>query len=214
MPYRDFELPDGRVVRTRVSDAATLEWYDDREECLKRGYPDRPPDIDTDTMRQWLANGDEIDEPSSQVSSWPIAMYVLDLGAALPTVKLILSWMDPGDIYYVRMKAESGVDIGATFFDGEKFYTPEQTDQMNDMIDRTLQTMHEMERLAISRAMGDPHWLITTPGDVVRMNEEMEQARADFDAEYGRPAKGTTKQHGTGHVREDDQRRPTCGRIS
>lgn len=222
MPYRDFELPNGRVVRTRVSKEATLEWYHEREESLARGYPDRPPDVDTDTLRQWIATDDEMSEEEvhSQVSSWPIAMYVLDLGAGHPTVKLLLSWMDPGDLYYLRMKAQSGIDLGNDFFVGEKYYSAEQTDQLNSMIEASLETMYQMEWLARTRTSAEPQWLITTPGDIVRTEAELDLAREEHEAEFGNRKSGKSKakskadEHDTGRVRENNQRRPRGKGIS
>jgi hypothetical protein len=58
MPYRPISLPsENGTTEThwvRVSDAAVAEWLPERARLRHRGYPDRPPDIDTPTLRAWL----------------------------------------------------------------------------------------------------------------------------------------------------------------
>ena len=58
MPYRTYRVlsqegqPETFVVR--VDDRAIAEWLPERAHLKHRGYPDRPPDIDTPTLRAWL----------------------------------------------------------------------------------------------------------------------------------------------------------------
>ena len=58
MPYRTLRVlshdrqPETFVVR--VDDRAVIEWLAERAGLRRRGYPDRPPDIDTPTLRAWL----------------------------------------------------------------------------------------------------------------------------------------------------------------
>jgi hypothetical protein len=58
MPYRPISLPSENglpeTFRVRVSEAAIAEWLRERAGLKHRGYPDRPPDIDTATLRAWL----------------------------------------------------------------------------------------------------------------------------------------------------------------
>lgn len=58
MPYRLISLPSGyclpKTYWVRVSDAAVAEWLPERAMLRHRGFPDRPPDVDTATMRAWL----------------------------------------------------------------------------------------------------------------------------------------------------------------
>jgi len=58
MPYRTFRLlsQDGQheTFWVRVSDAAIAQWLPERTGLKHRGYPDRPPDVDTATLRAWL----------------------------------------------------------------------------------------------------------------------------------------------------------------
>jgi hypothetical protein len=58
MPYRTFQLlsQDGQreAFWVRVSDGAVAEWLTERAGLKHRGHPDRPPDVDTATLRAWL----------------------------------------------------------------------------------------------------------------------------------------------------------------
>jgi len=67
MPYRTFRLlsedgqPDTFLVR--VDDRAIAEWLLERAHLKRRGYPDRPPDVDTVTLRAWLPRIGEVTLP-------------------------------------------------------------------------------------------------------------------------------------------------------
>ena len=58
MPYRPISLPSENglpeTFSVRVPDAAVEAWLPERAALRHRGYPDRPPDIDTETLRAWL----------------------------------------------------------------------------------------------------------------------------------------------------------------
>ena len=58
MPYRTLRLlnQDGfpETHWVRVDDRAVAEWLPERARLRHRGYPDRPPDVDTLTLRAWL----------------------------------------------------------------------------------------------------------------------------------------------------------------
>jgi hypothetical protein len=77
MAYRRITVirPAGAPERfaVRVSDAAVAEWLSERGRLRAEGYPDRPPDVDTATMRAWVARPDELSLP-----------YFAERGPALP----------------------------------------------------------------------------------------------------------------------------------
>jgi hypothetical protein len=58
MPYRPIILPAEKghpeTHWVRIPDAAVAEWLAERAGLRRRGYPDRPPDIDTPTLRAWV----------------------------------------------------------------------------------------------------------------------------------------------------------------
>jgi hypothetical protein len=59
MPYHPVTITNtetGEVEEflARISPQGVGEWLDDRAALLAAGKPDRPPDVDTDTLRLWL----------------------------------------------------------------------------------------------------------------------------------------------------------------
>lgn len=182
--YRDFTLPNGRVVRTRVSDEATLQWYHQRSE--HKGYPDRPPDVDTETMRMWVGP-EHLKEGAALVGSHPMGIYVLNLGPGLPIIKLMISFLQPGEGYYVRLKMESGIaeTFGLTLEDYDKFIPYGQEDLVNELVDVTLDAMCLLTDLT-KAIMGESfEWLITYPSDIIEWDHLWAEAIEDYRNEYG-----------------------------
>jgi hypothetical protein len=58
VPYRSVTVSTSsfppETFSVRVSDDALLAWLRERVPLRHRGYPDRPPDVDTPTLRAWL----------------------------------------------------------------------------------------------------------------------------------------------------------------
>jgi hypothetical protein len=195
MPYRDFILPDGSKVRTRVSDEATLSWYKDRDELRSKGYPDRPPDSDTDTMRAWCGplslKPKDVEVP--RTSSIPIGHYALTLGEGMPTFKVLITSLMPGEGWYVRLKMESGIaeTMGRTLWEGEKLIPLDNIDLLNDAIDNAIEGLFDLEREGrhMAAAVGmwgwDPRWLVSGPLDTKQALDEWELAGEEYHAEYG-----------------------------
>lgn len=199
MPYRDFTLPDGRVVRTRVSDEATLDWYESREMSIAQGYPDRPPDIDSGGMRGWIGEAD--DNPPARVSSVPIASYVAT-GERVPNFKIIIAWLTPGDSWHIRFKVESKVSPGKNVMDGERFIKADDFATLNEVINSTIHIVEDL--LALGSSIGlhaDVEWLVTPPSETMRLADEMEIARDEYEAEFG-----TRTGSPVGGALEEDQR--------
>lgn len=63
MPFRTTRIrtPAGavEVFDVRIPDPAVVAWLLERDDLRARGYPDRPPDVDTRTLRAWLARPGE-----------------------------------------------------------------------------------------------------------------------------------------------------------
>ena len=62
VPYRPVRIVIGEETETvwsRVSDEATIAWLSERAYLRSKGYPDRPPDVDTPTLRLWVARPSE-----------------------------------------------------------------------------------------------------------------------------------------------------------
>ena len=73
---------------TRLSDQALADWEAERTELAAKGYPDRPPEIDTPTTRGWHM-------PSSGPS--PRAPGVATLGCD-PTARAVGTWVTRDDV--------------------------------------------------------------------------------------------------------------------
>lgn len=56
-PSRSPDAPEKLWVR--IPDTAVAEWLRERQRLRRSGYPDRPPDVDTPTLRVWLARPGE-----------------------------------------------------------------------------------------------------------------------------------------------------------
>lgn len=189
MGYRDFVLPDGTKVRTRISDKGTLEWYRDREELAERGYPDRPPDVDTETHRGWVEAGTANTRKKYEnagISSMALAHYVWSAPMA-PEIKLMISWLVPGDAYYLRIKMESSgflMPKGSTLLEAERYFAADQTEALNEFVEDNLREITEgLDSLV--RQMGiTPEWIVSPPGDAVEMDRLTKEAEADHKQEF------------------------------
>lgn len=203
MPYRDFELPDGRVVRTRVSDEATLQWWHDGK---GQGYPDRPPDIDSDTQRGWFSPHQQYQD---QVSAKHVGSYVVNLGPQLPTCKLIVTHLSPGEGWYMRLKMESGLleTLGESLVGADRLFPYGQEDAMNSLIDETLEAFFALEAITVTLMGSQAEWLVTGPLDGIELDQAVEEAYADWLIEFAdeiakaetMPEPETPSPPGTGH---------------
>ena len=68
MPYRRVAIANtstGEVEEflVRISARGIADWLGDRDSLRAQGRPDRPPDVDTDTLRTWVAWPGEENHP-------------------------------------------------------------------------------------------------------------------------------------------------------
>lgn len=95
MPYRAISLPSANGLPethwVRVDDRAIVEWLTERAALRHRGYPDRPPDIDTTTMRAWLPRLGEVTLPYFR----DVPAQSAGTGNALVFPVLTLTWHRP-----------------------------------------------------------------------------------------------------------------------
>jgi len=123
VPYRALLLrsPDGTAEahRVRVSDAAVVEWLRERTHLRARGFPDRPPDIDTDTLRAWLPRLGELGLPyfrdraghpsvPSDTTLFPVYTAVWHAPGGLTTKVLVTGRGDGGFLSRVVIVHASG----------------------------------------------------------------------------------------------------------
>ena len=190
MGYRDFVLPDGTKVRTRLTDEATLEWYVEREKLARQGYPDRPPDIDTPSHLGWLEPMTILKQKrynQSGVSSEAIAHYVW-AAPGTPQIKLMISWMTPGEVYYLRIKVESAgygeIPEGAVLMDAERFFTVDQHEALNEFVEWNLREINDTLGQLVALFGGDAEWIVSPPGDALEMERLITEAEADHKQEF------------------------------
>jgi hypothetical protein len=115
MPFRDVTLPDGTVVRARVSDQAIKDWLDTREVVRNQHGLDRPPDWDDGPTRGWLPHVNDESERAhwtkilgmgdralaEGINEGPLVTYVWDESVV---TKLIVSERGDGS-FRVRWRA-------------------------------------------------------------------------------------------------------------
>lgn len=183
MPYRRVRIHNGDETETlwsRVSDEATIAWLAERAYLRSKGYPDRPPDVDTPTVRLWLARPSE-----ERLPYFRRLVYEVPLGGSFPVftitwhapdgsgAKFLLSGLLDGS-FVGRLILED--EVGTLTVDKGHNYAPE--DDPDVVWD------------AVTRIVGfvdaAPHWegtaLVTDYGDFVALEAEVEAARADARA--------------------------------
>lgn len=197
MPYRDFTLPNGRVVRTRVSDAATLDWWEGYDPTDPR--PNRPPDVDTENIRSWVLEDDGGPHPEV-LSAEPVGMWAMSLEIGLPSalvkalppdlpdithiasIHVLLARMEPGGAYVLRviMPAVEGIRDAVT----KEEYIPDNPDLVNAKIEQHLATLNEaIDDTFDMGVIRSAHWSVTTPGEVMEHDREREIAKAEWQEE-------------------------------
>lgn len=121
MPYRPVSLlADNGLPETfwvRVSDAAVAEWLHERADLQRDGYPDRPPDVDSPTLRAWLPRPGEYDHPyfagrsavlKGTQSIWPVYTVVWHAPDRTTTKILVSGTGDGGFTSRVLIEHRSG----------------------------------------------------------------------------------------------------------
>ena len=130
MPYRTVTVqhPDGRreEFRTRLEPHAFVEWAAERDELRAKGYPDRPPDVDTSKNRLWIPHpgeeGFEVDPATVQgIPEFTVITYSW---TEYP-LRVLLAVDGFGDgSFVVRSRGEELV-TGTRLHDVKKRYEPD-----------------------------------------------------------------------------------------
>lgn len=53
------ETNEARIFNVRISDEGFADWLMNRDRLVEQGFPDRPPDVDTPTLRFWVQHPGE-----------------------------------------------------------------------------------------------------------------------------------------------------------
>ena len=187
MPYRTFRVlshdgqPETFVVR--VDDRAVIEWLAERAELRRRGYPDRPPDVDSPTLRAWLPRPGEYDHPyfagrsavlKGTESIWPIYTAIWH-APDRATTKVLVSALGDGAIAS-RVVIEHA--SGERPIDKVKRYPP---DADADVIWREIEAIvMAIDAAPLGWSPGDP--LVTDYLDYVALDDEVQAVEAEARA--------------------------------
>jgi hypothetical protein len=136
MPYRTLRLlnQDGfpETHWVRVDDRAVAEWLPERARLRHRGYPDRPPDVDTLTLRAWLPRPGEAALPyfracparsagTGDALVFPVFTATWHRAGSV-TTKVLVTGMGDGSFLSRVVVVESS---GACHVDKAKAYSPD-----------------------------------------------------------------------------------------
>ena len=191
MPYRDVTLPDGRVVKARISDKAIASWWRHRKMSLGQGNPDRPPDVDTRTQRVWIVRPSEVPEGQRAIDNnrertnlmddGDFSCYVVTARAHHMVQKLLVSWRDGA--YHLDVKHDR-ISDGSTAILMTATATHEE---VQDLINRTLEAFWIAQVVAAAAFGEEPEpWLETTYEEIEETEREMDLAMQESAAEFGR----------------------------
>lgn len=188
MPYRavTVQTDDGRAetYQVRISDAAVAEWLMERSRLQRCGYPDRPPDVDTPTLRVWLARpGEErllyfrngpTGVRSAADSSFPVYTASWHQGDMLGAKVIVTGFFDGSFLSRVIVDGTTGEPT----IDKARLHG---TDEDPTAI------WADVETIVAFIDRSHPHWdagdpLVTDYADFVALDAELVAAEADAHA--------------------------------
>ncbi len=187
MPYRPISLPSENGLPetfvVRVSDAAIAGWLLERTDLKRHGYPDRPPDVDSPTLRAWLPRPGEQDHPyfagrsparPAGESIWPIYTAVWHAPDRATTKVLISAAGDGAIVSRVLVEHPSGERP----VDGVKVYPP---DADPNAVWREIEiVITAIDAAPLGWGPEDP--LVTDYADYLHLDAEVETAEAEARA--------------------------------
>lgn len=182
MPYRPVHLTIGQRTETlwsRISDEATMAWLAERPYLRSRGYPDRPPDVDTPTVRLWIARPSEERLPYfrdrvREAAGGTFPVYSVSWQAPDGSgAKVVVTGLPDGSLLSrVMLEDESGTRT----VDKAHRYPPE--DDPDDIWDAVTRIVGFID--AFGGWEGEP--LMTDYADFLALEAEVEAAKADARA--------------------------------
>ena len=180
MSYRKVRIINGHKSETlwsRVSDEATMAWLAERHYLRKKGYPDRPPDVDTPTVRLWLARPSEEDLPYFRRQ-----VYEAPLGGSFPVYTITWHAPDGSGAKYLLTGLLDGSFVGRLILEDEAatstidkghLYPP--GDDPDDVWDAVTRIVGFIDAAGLWEDVA----LVTDYGDFLALEAEVEAARAD-----------------------------------
>lgn len=184
MPYRSVIIAtsDGAERHlVRISDRAIRSWVRERARLRAHGYPGRPPDVDTTTMRVWLPRQGEARLPYFAASLPGPALLAGPLFPILSVswhaadgeaAKLIVTGGADGALA-VRVTVERA--DGERRVDESRVHAPDaDPEAIWDEIETILRCINEAP---MAWGKGDP--LLTTYPDFLRLDRLIDEAAAE-----------------------------------
>lgn len=187
MKARTYTIDGQRDIPLLIDDQGLAEWHESREHLRLSGYPDRPPDYDTPTMRYWVRHPNEastfagfVDErdPSSLV---PYEMYSITPDGMLG-IKLIAACKE-GEVHPQQ------VQVTVRFQQDDGLF--ETVLEVTKPIDEWHAMVRSATQLAIVMASGDRekvHIMYTSPADcreALAAEREVRDAINEWYAQQG-----------------------------
>jgi hypothetical protein len=187
VPYRSVTLSAGssqpETFSVRVPDMAVEAWLAERQRLRAQGYPDRPPDVDTLTLRAWLPRPGEHDHPyfAGRATPRPMAESIWPIYTALwhaperATTKVLVSGTGDGGI---RSRVVVEHSTGERPVDKVKVYPP---DADPDTVWREVETIvMAIDAARLGWGPDDP--MVTTYLDFVALDDEVQEVEAEARA--------------------------------
>jgi hypothetical protein len=186
VPYRDRVVKiDGRMEHfsVRVTDAAFAEWLGSRNRLRQQGFPDRPPDVDTPTIRAWVERPGEgglpyFEQQREQEASGVFAILTMAWHAGDFMVKLYVTGFRDGSIHVDAFQSHQGIEIAHV---GHQHGTEEDP----DVVWADVEALIEMTD-AKGWVEGEPR--VTWLSDFQAIDDELELARAEAGVGFPVPA--------------------------
>lgn len=187
MSYKRVRVTDQRTgtveeFSIRISNQGFREWLLDRDNLRKEGKPDRPPDMDTATMRLWLAHPGEEKMPFfAKAPTTPRQFngcYMVAWSSAMLSV-----YTCEGGGYIVRLESDTPYVPRMVRAVPDNEYT---WDEIEALLARVNETTDADGNSLWSRVAD-----VTTHADVEQMELEAELAQADIARGFPSPLPGS-----------------------
>jgi hypothetical protein len=180
VPYRPVRITTGDKTETlwsRVSDEATIAWLAERHYLKERGYPDRPPDVDTPTVRLWLARPSEEALPyfrrqaleGGSSASFPVYTVTWHAPEGSGAKFLLTGLLDGSFVGRLILEDEAG---NRTIDKGHLYPPGDDPDDVWDAVTRIVVFID-------AAGLWEAEALVTDYLDFVALDAELDAARAD-----------------------------------
>lgn len=181
MTYRQVVIGDEHWS-VRISDASVEQWLGIREQLRMAGYPDRPPDVDTPTIRAWVERPGEETLPyfsqrreQEAAGYFPVITMAWHAGGLM--VNLYVTGFADGSFNLDAYQTHNGAQLAHVGVQAE----PEG--DLDEFWDRAEELMAEVD----SKGWLPDEPAVTWPWDFEAIEAELELATADAKLGFVNP---------------------------